>query len=236
MLVCLAHGSRDPRHGAVVEAIAAAVRARRPGLDVRVAYLDHGVPRVHDVIASLGGLPAVAVPLLLGNAFHGRVDVPAALREALARHPRARLGLAPVLGPDRALLTALDRRLSEVDAAGGDAVVLASAGTSDPAARAALARLARAWRRGGPPVTTAFAAGPGPRVGEAVEAHRAAGAERVVVASWFLAPGLLHDRVRAGAHGAGVAIADVLGPAPEVSGLVLARYDAAARRTSRRAA
>ncbi len=188
------------------------------------------------MIASLGADPAVAVPLLLGNAFHGRVDVPAALGDALAHHPHARLSLGAVLGPDRLLLAPLDRRLAGAGAGPADAVVLASAGTSDPAARAALARLARGWRRGSP-VVLGFAAGPGPRVGEAVEALRAAGAARVAVASWFLAPGLLYDRARADALAAGAdVVAGALGPAPEVTGLVLARYDALARRHSRRAA
>jgi sirohydrochlorin ferrochelatase len=52
---------------------------------------------------------------------------------------------------------------------------------------------------------------------------RREGARRVAVASYFLAPGFLPDRVRAAAHGADV-VTDVLGDAPEVAKLVLCRY------------
>lgn len=234
-LVLVAHGSRDSRHALTMERVRAATALARPDLDVRVAYLDHNGPRVPELfrrLAADGVERAVAVPMLLGHAFHARVDIPAALAEGSAVSGIA-VDLAPVLGPDPALLPAAHRRIL---AAGGvpgpgTGLVLACAGTSDPAANASLARLVLRWRRTlGADVRIAAAGGTGPGVTETVEALRAAGASRVDVAAWFLAPGLLLDRASAAAAAAGAdSIATPLADSPEVVGLILRRVAAAIR-------
>ena len=62
-----------------------------------------------------------------------------------------------------------------------------------------------------------------------------AGARRVVVASYLLAPGLFADRIRDASLAAGAAaVSPALGAAPEVADVVLDRYQAAG--TRRRAA
>ncbi|MFJ9840117.1 sirohydrochlorin chelatase [Kitasatospora sp. NPDC101155] len=229
-LLLIAHGSRDPRHAATVAALVRQVRAQRPGLEVATAYLDHCAPRIPQVVGRLDD--AVAVPLLLNRAFHAKHDIPAALRAAGAALP-----VADVLGPSPLLLTALDRRLAE---AGLDVrsaavrartgVVLAAAGSSDPAADAATRAVAAAWRRtrGWAAVEVAYASASGPRVPDALAALRAAGAERTAVAPYLVAPGLLPDRIAAAAGGADT-VADTLGPAPELAALLLERYDEARR-------
>jgi sirohydrochlorin ferrochelatase len=63
-----------------------------------------------------------------------------------------------------------------------------------------------------------------PTVPDAVAAVREAGAERVVVASYLLAPGHFHDKL-AGA-GADVVTAPLL-PDDRIAAVLLARYDAA---------
>ncbi|MEV8093832.1 sirohydrochlorin chelatase [Kitasatospora sp. NPDC085879] len=225
-LLLIAHGSRDPRHAATVDALVHRVRALRPGLTVATAYLDHCAPRIPQVAGRLGD--AVAVPLLLNRAFHAKSDIPAALRAAGADLP-----LADVLGPSPLLLDALDRRLAEagLDTASAavrarTGVVLAAAGSSDPAADAATRAVAERWRRsrGWAAVEVAYASAAGPRVPEAVAALRAAGARTVAVAPYLLAPGLLPDRIAAGAADADL-LAGVLGAAPEIAELLLERYD-----------
>ncbi|WP_317634063.1 CbiX/SirB N-terminal domain-containing protein, partial [Kitasatospora sp. DSM 101779] len=105
-------------------------------------------------------------------------------------------------------------------------VVLAAAGSSDPAADAATRAVAETWRRsrGWAGVEVAYASAAGPRVPEAVAALREAGADTVAVAPYLLAPGLLPDRIAAAADGADL-LAGVLGAAPEVAELLLRRYD-----------
>ncbi len=78
-LVAVAHGSRDPRSAATVAALLDVVRAQRPDLDVRAAFLELSAPRLPDVLAALaaeGHRDAVIVPLLLWSAYHARVDLP----------------------------------------------------------------------------------------------------------------------------------------------------------------
>ncbi|MFB6892977.1 sirohydrochlorin chelatase [Kitasatospora sp. NPDC056327] len=237
-LLLIAHGSRDPRHAATVAALVGQVRALRPGLDVATAYLDHCAPRIPQVTGRLGSA-AVAVPLLLNRAFHAKHDIPAALRAAGADLP-----VADVLGPSPLLLSALDRRLAEaapelaspaVRARTG--VVLAAAGSSDPAADAATRAVAAEWRRtrGWAAVEVAYASAAGPRVADAVAAlRRAPGVGRVAVSPYLLAPGLLPDRIAGAAAEAGADhLADVLAPTPDLARLLLTRYDGAHARTTR---
>jgi sirohydrochlorin ferrochelatase len=229
-LLLVAHGSRDPRHEVTIRQIAAVARAARPDLDVRVGFLDHNGPRV--AAALTGASQAIAVPLLLGNAYHGKVDVPAALTEASAA-TGVDVVLADVLGPDPELLPAAlraVRRAAGTDPGSGAGLVLACAGTTDASAKAALNRLALRWRRSiGADVRVADAANTGVRVADAVADLRAAGCARVDVAAWFLAPGLLLDRAAAEAVAAGAdSVAAPLGAAPEVVATVLRRFDAVA--------
>ncbi|MGH3713290.1 MAG: sirohydrochlorin chelatase [Micromonosporaceae bacterium] len=228
-LLLLAHGSRDARSVVATRALARAVAAARPELAVRHSFLDLSFPRTGPVLAGLaadGHRDVVAVPLLLTAAYHSRVDVPAVLAEAAV--PGASVRAAGVLGPDPRLLDALVRRLAAEPAVAFDALVLAAAGSSDPRAVATVEGLAAALgERYGVPARAGFASAATP-VDETVRRLRDTGAERVAVASYFLAPGLLHDRVIAAAKRAGaVAVAPPLVAVPELVDVVLDRYRAA---------
>ncbi|RKT53148.1 sirohydrochlorin chelatase [Saccharothrix australiensis] len=232
-LVAVAHGSRNPRSAATVHELLDVVRVLRPSLDVRASFLDLSAPRLGDVLRTVhaaGHRSAVVVPLLLGKAFHARVDVPGAVAEVAARLPSLDVAIADVLGPDPRLESAALRRLASagVDAGGDWGVVLAGAGSSHAPANALVTDIARRWARGSgwAGVTAAFAATAAPDVPTAVARLRAGGARRIAVASWFLAPGLLPDRV-ARLAGPDAVVAPPLGPDPEVAELVLHRFDAA---------
>lgn len=235
-LLIIAHGSRDPRHAATVDALRARVRSLRPGLRVEAAFLEFNAPRVPQVLARLAAADAtevIALPLLLTRAFHAKTDIPAVLREATARHPRLSVRQADVLGPSPLLVDALERRLHEAGLRPADrsstGVVLASAGSTDPEAIAVIAEIAREWRHTGwCAVRPAFASASLPRTEDAVRALRAEGVPRVAVAPYVIAPGRLPDRIASGAETAGAdLLAPVLGPAPELARLLLTRYDEA---------
>ncbi|MEQ4719877.1 sirohydrochlorin chelatase [Nonomuraea sp. B19D2] len=230
-LVAVAHGSRDPRAAATVAALLDQVP-----LDVRVAYLDHCAPTLSQALSGLR--EAVVLPLLLTEAYHSRVDLPAALNEVRAREPRLRVHYGATLGPHPLLLSALERRLAEAGVPAGDpdtAVVLVSAGSSDARANAVIADMARAWRRSGWwTVSAAYASAAGPTPAEAVAALRRAGAPKVAVAPYLLAPGFFADKVRRSTLEAGATmVSDVLGPAPELVDVLLERYEAAQQSTRR---
>ncbi|MCG0283904.1 sirohydrochlorin chelatase [Streptomyces sp. PSAA01] len=235
-LLIIAHGSRDPRHAATVDALRARVRSLRPGLRVEAAFLEFNAPRVPQVLARLAAEDAtevIALPLLLTRAFHAKTDIPAVLREATARHPYLSVRQAEVLGPSPLLVDALERRLHEAGLRPADrsstGVVLASAGSTDPEAIAVIAEIAREWRHTGwCAVRPAFASASLPRTEDAVRALRAEGVPRVAVAPYVIAPGRLPDRIAHGAQAAGAdLLAPVLGPAPELARLLLRRYDEA---------
>jgi len=239
-LVAVAHGSKDPRAAATVSALLALVRSRAAarglrGLPVRAAFLDHCAPSLPQVLSAVDDGACVVVPLLLTAAYHSKADIPAQLAAASAA--RLDIGYADTLGPHPLLLAALERRLAEAGvgvAAAGRArpsVVLAAAGSSDPAANATIAALTARWqaRRGWHAVVPAYASAAGRRPGEAVRGLLAGGAPGpVVVATYLLAPGYFADKISAAALAAGAAaVSPALGAAPEVADVILERYLAA---------
>ena len=201
-----------------------AVCTSHPELTVRLAWIELVEPDVRSALRALGERPVALVPLLLSSGYHDRVDLPAAVAEALPSALRA-----PVLGPDPLLSVALAGRLAEAGLSGADAVVLAAAGSSDPDAVASVhtqaADLASYLGRS---VTVGFGSAAAPTVTEAVVAARAllrpepAGSVRTVaVAPYLLAPGFFADRLaEVGADG----VAAPLGAHPAVVELVLKRF------------
>ncbi len=236
-LVAVAHGSRDPRSASAIHALMDVVRAARPDVDVRTAFLDLSAPRIGDVLAGVHGdghREAVVVPLLLGRAFHARVDVPGAVADAEQRNPRLRVHVADVLGPDARLVEAAWRRLAEAGADPADpelGVILAGAGSSHAPANRLVTDVAERWARqtSWAGVSAAFAAAADPDLPSAVRALRARGARRFAVGSWFLAPGLLPDRVVGHARSeiAEPVLAAPMTDDPGVAELVLRRYSEA---------
>jgi sirohydrochlorin ferrochelatase len=258
-LIAVAHGSSDPRAAATVTELMGLVRLRAaaaglPGLQAQAAYLGHALPSVPDALAALCpavcpdqperyARTAVVLPLLLSAAYHSDADLPAVLAQAGARLPGLRISYGQPLGPHQGLLRALDRRLAEArrpgtaSAAAGTAIVLAAAGSSRPAANAAVARTAAAWQRasGWAAVVPAYASAAGPRPGDVVASLLHAGAQRVAVATYLLAPGVFADQIRERSLAAGAsAVSAPLGAAPEVADVIVERYLQAAphRRSS----
>jgi sirohydrochlorin ferrochelatase len=233
-LVAVAHGSRDARSAEAVSRLLDVVRARRADLDVRGAFLDLSLPRLGDVLAALHGeghRRIVVVPLLLSSAYHARVDVPGVVAEATARWPGLSVEVSDVLGPDPGLESVALRRLLAAGARGDDerlGVVVAGAGSSHPPANLAVSAVARRWAssHAWAGALPAFAGATQPDGTSAASLLRDRGATRIAVASWFLAPGLLPDRIakQVRAVDPHATIADPLGPAPELADLVLTRY------------
>jgi sirohydrochlorin ferrochelatase len=235
-LVAIAHGSRDPRAGATVTELLGVARERADqhglaGLDIRAAFLDHAPPAPLQVLSALRDGSVVVLPTLLTAAYHSGTDIPGLLDEALAAQPGLRIRYGAPLGPHPGLLRALDRRLAEAGQdlaqAGQTAVVLASAGSSHPAANAVIGQLAADWHaaRGWQAVRPAFASAASPTPEQAVAGLIHDGARRVVVASYLLAPGRFADRVRERSLAAGAAaVSAPLGAAPDVADVLLDRY------------
>ncbi|MGQ0631237.1 MAG: sirohydrochlorin chelatase [Sporichthyaceae bacterium] len=223
-LIGVAHGSRNPAAQQNIRALLDAVRAARPGLDVREAYIELAAPSLPEV---LGAAPeqVVVVPLLLGNGYHIAHDVAGV---AAFHRPDAVPPCAPALGPHDLLAEALAEGLECAEAAAdlrGDAVVLAAAGSSDPRSHADTEAMAMLLAtRLGRPVEVGYNSSAQPSVIDAVARLRATGHACVSVASYLLSPGRFATEI-AGC-GADVVSAPI-GVHPALVALILRRYDAA---------
>jgi sirohydrochlorin ferrochelatase len=206
-LIAVAHGTRARKGQQQIRDLVAEVAHRRPDLDVRLAYVDVQEPKVAEEIPKAAG-PAVVVPLLLSVGYHVRVDI----AEAVAG---TAVPVTPPLGPDPVLLAGLTRHLPDADA-----VVLAAAGSSDPAWRRSVGELAA----GIPGAHVAYATGTESRVADVVAGLRRDGARRIAIAAYLLADGLFYRTL----HQAGAdAVTPPLCLDPATAGLVIDRYESA---------
>ncbi|HEX5205681.1 sirohydrochlorin chelatase [Paractinoplanes rhizophilus] len=211
-LLAVAHGTRSAAGQRQIRDLVATVARRRPGLDVRLAYADVQRPHVGEVVA--GARDAVVVPLLLSAGFHVRVDIAGAVAGT-------GIPVTAPLGPDDVLVESLTRHLPAADA-----VVLAAAGSADPAWRRSVHRTAA-----GIGAHVAYASGSDPRVADVVAGLRERGARRIAIAAYLLADGLFYRTLhRAGAD----SVTPPLCLDPAVAGLVLRRYEAAILTTADR--
>ena len=237
-VLLLSHGSRDPRAAYVVHELVAAV-AERTGRVVRAAHLDFTGPTPDVALRRLAndGFSAVrVVPLLFTPGYHLTHDVPRAIA-ASGVADTVDVTVAPALLSDdpalrTLLLRALVDRLTQAQAqaqaqagtegTGLDGLVLASAGSSSPEARAVVASLARDLGDVlGIPVMPAFASAVTPSPVQALEALSDQGIGRPAVASLFVAPGKLPDSVVAACPD--LPVADPLGVSPAFVELLVAQ-------------
>jgi sirohydrochlorin cobaltochelatase len=237
-LLLAAHGTRDEAGVAAFNALAQRVGDLAAGDGTRVAggFIELSLPPLREAVATLvNGTPAnmVAVPLMLSAAGHAKGDIPAALARERTRHPGLRWTYARPLGPHPLLIDLLAARIGAVSDSANPAVLVVGRGSTDPDANADVVKTTRLlWEgRDYPLAETAFVSLARPSVTEGLERCRLLGARQVVVARYFLFPGVLPDRVAqqaseyAGAHPElDISCAGVLGDCDEIAALVYERY------------
>ena len=218
-LVAVAHGSRNPAAADVVRKLARQVGRFAPGLDVRVAFLGHTQPSLPAQLDAAGS-GTVIVPLLLSSGYHLSADITDAASLSGAR-------VAAPLGPDQLLLTALTARLTEAGVPDGTPVVLAAAGSCDPAAMTDVGKQADLLAAHlDVPVLPAYLSAASPTVEDAVRQLRAETGRQVAIASYLLAPGTFQDQLA----GCGADwVTAPLGGHPALAGIVIDRYRIAAK-------
>jgi sirohydrochlorin cobaltochelatase len=246
-LLLAAHGTTDQAGVDAFAALAGRVGklAAADGTRVAGGFIELSAPALREAIAGLAagspGAPAaaggnanmVAVPLMLSAAGHAKGDIPASLARERSRHPGLTWTYARPLGPHPTLLELLAARIAAVSDDPAPAVLLVGRGSTDPDANADVVKTARLlWEgRDYPLAETAFVSLARPDVAEGLERCRLLGARRIVVARYFLFPGVLPDRVaeQAAAYAAAhpeleIACTDVLGDCDEIAALVYERY------------
>lgn len=109
-LILFAHGARDPRWAAPFEDTATRIRAQRPGLQVRTAFLEFMTPDLPGAVADLAAAGCTGidvVPMFLGSGGHVRRDLPALLVDLRARHTGLALRLHAAVGEMPAVVQAM---------------------------------------------------------------------------------------------------------------------------------
>lgn len=243
-LVLIGHGTRSPEGVAEFRRLVERVRVRAGGRLPAVdgGFIELSEPSVTEAVArmALAAYPdMVAVPLVLTAAGHGKGDIPASLARERLRHPGLRWRYGRPLGPHPVLLDLLAARIDDVLAGAprdSAQVLLVGRGSTDPDANAEIAKVARLlWEgRGFAGTEFCFISLAEPSVPAALDKIRRLGAARVVVAPYFLFPGVLPDRVAAQSRqfaaqdpGVDVRVAELIGDCDELAGLVFERYEEA---------
>jgi sirohydrochlorin cobaltochelatase len=246
-LLLAAHGTTDQAGVDAFAALAGRVGklAAADGMRVAGGFIELSAPALREAVADLAaaspGPPAaaggkasiVAIPLMLSAAGHAKGDIPAALAREQTRHPGVSFSYGRPLGPHPALIDLLAARIAAVAGDTSPAVLVVGRGSTDPDANADVAKTARLlWEgRDYPLAETAFVSLARPGVTEGLDRCRLLGARQIVVARYFLFPGVLPDRVaeQAAAYAAAhpeldIRYTDVLGDCDEIAALVYERY------------
>ena len=207
-------------------------------------FIELSRPPVTEAVATLvgqGHLELIALPLVLVAAGHGKGDIPAALLREQLRHPGMSYSYGRPLGPHPGLLDILERRIDTVlgDAErAGTHVLLVGRGSTDPDANAEITKVARLlWEgRGYAGVEPSFVSLADPGVPAGLEKLRRLGASRIVVAPYFLFPGILPDRIVSQSETFAlehpflrIDVAELIGDCDELADLVIERYLEAVR-------
>lgn len=118
-LILFAHGARDARWAAPFEDMASRIRARRPRLTLRLAYLEFMSPDLAtagDELVAAGCTRIALLPMFLGAGGHVRKDLPRLLDLLRQRHPGTTFSLHTAIGEVDAVLQAMaDAALTLLD-------------------------------------------------------------------------------------------------------------------------
>ena len=109
-VVLFAHGARAASWAAPFERLRDLTRARLPGVEVRLAFLELMEPRLPEAVAALvadGVEEVTIVPVFLGQGGHLLRDLPLLAEGLRAAHPALRLNVVGAVGEDPGVLAAM---------------------------------------------------------------------------------------------------------------------------------
>ncbi|SNS93977.1 CbiX protein [Micrococcales bacterium KH10] len=131
-LIACSHGTNDEAGRDAIRALVDQVRSGLPDIQVEQAFVDVEEPELPTVLdATTAAASAVVVPLLLSTGYHTKVDI------ARAVNANDRACAASPLGTHPLVAEVVTDRVREAIPGGflsGDHLVLAAAGSSNPAA------------------------------------------------------------------------------------------------------
>ena len=119
-LILFAHGSRDARWAAPFEAVAARIRALRPGVPLQLAFLEQMRPTLSEAAAALvaaGCRQVDVLPMFLGTGGHVKRDLPVLLDGMRQAHPQVVFTLHEAIGEHRGVHAAMAEAITSALAA-----------------------------------------------------------------------------------------------------------------------
>ncbi|MBF0612977.1 MAG: sirohydrochlorin chelatase [Magnetococcales bacterium] len=207
ILLIVGHGARDKEGDGnrEVEEFAALWRQKRPELTIQVCYIEYA-----DVLLAEGLRRAaqqadrvLVLPLILGAAGHVRMEIPAAIEVARREFPQVTFLCSRNIGSENKVLEMVRFRLhqamSRMDMPDPHTtgVILLGRGSSEPAANAEVAKLAR-WlfeTTDHQLVDIAFTGITYPRLEEVVQRQIKLGMSQLVILPFYLFTGRLIKRI-----------------------------------------
>lgn len=109
-IVLFAHGARDAEWAEPFHKMQRLIAARKPAVQVELAFLEIMQPALPDTIAKLvkSGIVAITViPLFVARGGHLKHDLPALLAEIRKQHPGVTVKVTPAIGEVDTILAAI---------------------------------------------------------------------------------------------------------------------------------
>ena len=206
-ILLVGHGSRNRDGNTEILHFAAQWRERHPDWRIEVCFIEHAEVLLADGLdrAARGAQKVLVIPFILNAAGHVKMELPAALNEARARHPQVEFGVTRHLGMGREIFAVLQGQLDglmkqlAVPDPMTTGVVLLGRGSSDAGANGELAKMAR-WvfeANEHELVDLAFTGVTWPRLETAVQRQVKLGMMQICIVPVYLFSGVLIERIKA---------------------------------------
>lgn len=206
-LLLAGHGSRNREGNEEIERFAANWRTLHPEWRIEVCFIEHAEILLNEGLdrAAQGAQRVVLIPFILNAAGHVKMELPAAVNAARARHPGVDFVVTRHLGMNREMLAVLQGQLDRAMKALAvpdpqtTGVILLGRGSSDAGANGELARMAR-WlfeANEHELVDLAFTGVTWPRLETIVQRQVKLGMMQIVIVPVYLFTGVLIERIKA---------------------------------------
>lgn len=205
-ILFVGHGSRDPQgNEQVIQFISQMKQEINKDILVETCFLEFVRPTVGEGIdrcVEKGASEVAVIPIMLLQAGHSKIHIPAAIDEAKEKYPHIKLTYGRPIGVHEETFEILKTRLQDIgedleNPSEDTAVLVLGRGGSDPDANSDLFKITRLlWEKTNYKlVETAFMGVTAPLVDEGIERCLKLGAKKVIILPYFLFTGILIKRL-----------------------------------------
>lgn len=205
-VLLVGHGSRNREGNTEILNFAEQWRTRHPGWRIEVCLIEHADVLLADGMdrAAINVRRVLIIPFILNAAGHVKMELPAAMNAARARHPEVEFLVTRHLGMGREILAVLQGQLRRLMASLAmpdpqtSGVILLGRGSSDAGANGELAKMAR-WiyeANDHELVDLAFTGVTWPRLETVVQRQIKLGMTQICIVPIYLFTGVLIERIK----------------------------------------